>query len=291
MKKPALILLIILALLACNRSIVGGEERVIRGTIQLDAIDEASGLAASRRSPDVLWTHNDSGDAARIFAIDTSGHALGVFYLRGTTARDWEDIASGPGPQPGLSYLYIADIGDNKARYEQVFIHRIIEPVPGSRSAPKVDTVAVATLTLTYPDGPRDAEALLVDPITRSFVIVSKREKHVRVYTTALGFEPGEKRQLALLDSLPVTQITAGDISPSGNHVVIKNYTTIFSWQRTGHTLAGLFARQPDTLFYLPEPQGEALCIEMNGRGYYTLSEERSRIPARLYFYPKMFIK
>ena len=42
------------------------------GTVQLAAIDEASGLVASRKNPGVLWAHNDSGDSARTLAMVSS---------------------------------------------------------------------------------------------------------------------------------------------------------------------------------------------------------------------------
>ncbi len=279
------VVLLLLLFPACSRQITGGEEQP-DGIIRCEAINEASGLVASRLSPTVLWTHNDSGDQARIFAINPAGETLGVFYFAGIEARDWEDIAAGPGPEPGTTYLYVGDIGDNKARYEEIFIHRVAEPVPGTRDNPVQDSLSVATLTLRYPDGARDAEALLVDPLSRSLVIISKREERVRIYSTALDFKQGEVRKLEFRGTLPLSQITAGDISTAGDRVLLKNYFTIFSWQRTHDSLDGLFAQPPDTLNYRIEPQGEALCIDYEGKGYFTLSEERNKIPARLYYYP-----
>ncbi|NLT76895.1 MAG: hypothetical protein GXX98_10255, partial [Planctomycetes bacterium] len=70
------------------------------GIVRTPLIQEASGLVASRKNPGVLWVHNDSGDTARVFAIDTRGNLLGVCSVTGAKARDWEDIAIGPGPDP-----------------------------------------------------------------------------------------------------------------------------------------------------------------------------------------------
>ncbi len=98
------------------------------GMIKSSEIDEASGLAASRQTPGVLWTHNDSGDKARLFAIDEQGELLMTCTLAGVTARDWEDIAIGRGAIEGESYLYIADIGDNSSKHDACYLYRFKEP-------------------------------------------------------------------------------------------------------------------------------------------------------------------
>ena len=92
------------------------------GIVRSELIREASGIVASRRNPGVLWVHNDSGDMARVFAITASGEFLGVCNIAGATARDWEDIAIGPGPDPDQHYLYLGDIGDNQAKYPDVTV-------------------------------------------------------------------------------------------------------------------------------------------------------------------------
>src|ERR1700742_2093879 len=84
-------------------------------TVKNPAVTESSGLVASRTTPGAYWTHNDSGDGPFIYAFDTRGDSFGTFRVSGAEARDWEDIAAGPGPQPNRSYLYIGDIGDNNA--------------------------------------------------------------------------------------------------------------------------------------------------------------------------------
>jgi hypothetical protein len=89
---------------------------VSAGVVQHAPLQEASGLVASRTHPGVLWSHNDSGDGPRLFALTTSVGDLGVFTLDGAEARDWEDLAIGLGPEPGLDYLYAGNIGDNESQ-------------------------------------------------------------------------------------------------------------------------------------------------------------------------------
>src|SRR4026209_2890410 len=92
------------------------------GTIKDKSVNESSGLVASRTTPGMYWTHNDSGDGPFIYAFDTAGDTRGIFRVTGAQALDWEDIAAGPGPQANKSYLYIGDIGDNNDARDEVIV-------------------------------------------------------------------------------------------------------------------------------------------------------------------------
>jgi|SRR4051794_23717866 hypothetical protein len=75
---------------------------VTNGIVNLSGLTEASAVAASRRNPEVLWTHNDSGHlGGQVFALDTQGRLLGTYSIPGNI--DNEDIAIGPGPITKLS--------------------------------------------------------------------------------------------------------------------------------------------------------------------------------------------
>ena len=262
-----------------------------RGLVESDAINEASGLAASWLNPGVLWTHNDSGDSTRVFAIGTDGKNLGEFFLEGVSARDWEDIAVGPGPKDGTSYIYVAEIGDNSAQYDTKRVYRVPEPSVDLEASPSKHLLSkVETITLQYPDGPRDAEALMVDPLTRDIYIVSKREESVRIYRAAypqLTTEPIRLEHVGTLEG--ITFITAGDISRDGMGILLKDYQKVFYWGRVqGKPLWEAFKVDTATLPYILEPQGEAIAWSADGSGYYTVSEEPQGIPAHLYFYPRL---
>src|ERR1044072_7896643 len=127
-------------------------------TIKDKSISESSGLVASRTTPGAYWTHNDSGDGPFIYAFDTRGDSFGTFRVSGAEARDWEDIAAGPGPQPNRSHLYIGDIGDEDAVRREVIVYRSAEPVLSSptRTLTKNrpgSTEPAEAIRLKYPDG------------------------------------------------------------------------------------------------------------------------------------------
>jgi len=88
-------------------------------------IRESSGLVKSRRHPDVFWTHNDSGDAPRLFAIAASGELIAEFAVEAARHRDWEDIAADE-----AGNLYVGDIGNNFNARRDLVVYRIPEPDP-----------------------------------------------------------------------------------------------------------------------------------------------------------------
>ena len=53
------------------------------GPTRLQGIGEASGLTLSRKTPDLLWSHNDSG-APVLFGIDRSGVRMQVRMPKAT---------------------------------------------------------------------------------------------------------------------------------------------------------------------------------------------------------------
>src|ERR1041384_8744014 len=136
----------------------------IIATLKDKAVSESSGLAASRLAPGAYWTHNDSGDGPFVYAFDTRGDSLGVFRVAGAQARDWEDMAAGPGPERGKSYLYLGDIGDNDETRDEVVVYRVAEPAltAVTRNLTKArpgSTEPAEAIRLKYPDGKHDAEA------------------------------------------------------------------------------------------------------------------------------------
>jgi hypothetical protein len=80
-------------------------------TLESAEVVESSGIALSRRTKGVYWTHNDSGDGANLYAFDATGKDLGTYTLSGVEPIDWEDIASAT--IDGKPYLFVGDIGDN----------------------------------------------------------------------------------------------------------------------------------------------------------------------------------
>lgn len=236
-------------------------DRQDMGLVEHAGIQEASGIAASRKNEDVLWTHNDSGDINRIFAFDTQGRHLGWYIIKGASNKDWEDMAVGPGPVDGQHYVYIGDIGDNSATRDLKFIHRVPEPTVHASQPIKYTTITgVETITYQYPDGKRDAETLMVDPLTKDIYVVSKREENVRVYLAPFPQSTTETIILEHVATLSFLGVVGGDISATGLEVLIKTYFKVLYWSRMPEqSLSQMFENKPITVPYSASGQVEAV--------------------------------
>ncbi|MDQ4068195.1 MAG: hypothetical protein M3203_01750, partial [Actinomycetota bacterium] len=109
----------------------GYQPPVVLGRIADRAVRESSGLAASRRNPGLLWTHNDSNDEPFLYCLDLQGRSCGTWRVTGAEAFDWEGMAAGPGPRAGEPYLYVGDIGDNLDQRPEIVVYRVPEPPAG----------------------------------------------------------------------------------------------------------------------------------------------------------------
>jgi hypothetical protein len=243
---------------------------------------EASGLVASISNPGYLWTHNDGKNSSEIFLIDEKADVVMTCKLKNIINRDWEDITMGPGPEEGVNYLYVADIGDNEAIYPYKILYRIKEPVLSEK---KIEVEKVDTLVFQLPGGARDAETIMVDPLTSYFYIISKREHSVRLYEIKFPFK-SDTLQAEKVATLAFNNIVAADISVDGSEVLIKNYRDIYYWKRSDkESMIDLLQREPIKINYKAEPQGEAIAWKRDGAGFYTLSESAKGSGGTLYFY------
>lgn len=267
----------------CPRFSAG--ERV--GQVTAPDLAELSGIAASRVDLGILWTHEDSGNPADLVAIRPDGKVVRTFRLAGVTARDWEDIAVGPGPSadPPATYVYLGDIGDNLADQPTFHAVRVREPVvdAAAADAKRTELEGAVSLTGRYPDGPHDAEALLSDPRTGDLIVVTKSDKgRSGVYLWAAPQSEKTATTLAAVGTVDVNaldgaidrRITAGDISPDGSMILLRTYTNAWLWRRgADDTVAEALARPPCAVPLELEKQGEAIGWDATGAAYYSTTE------------------
>lgn len=256
------------------------------GILDTKEISEASGLVASHSNPQALWTHNDSGDKNRIFLIGDNAKLLGTFTIAEAEHRDWEDITIGN--DNGVSYLYVGDIGDNLAANDLNIIYRFPEPNVQNLSAiPIHQTITnVEKIRFRYPDGKRDAECMMFDPISKDIIIISKREDNVGIYVATYPQSLTEIITLQKMGELPFSKVVAGNISTNGREVLIKSYDKIYYWKREGsENISELLKKPFANLPYKQEPQGESIAWKSDSSGFYTLSENPLNIPLDLFFY------
>jgi len=245
-------------------------------------LTEASGIAASRRNAGVLWTHND-GSRERIYALSTNGTQLANFDLN-ENVDDIEDIAVGPGPEAGVSYLYLGDIGGNVGANTvraEVQVVRIAEPVvelAWAGNARSEDFDDVDSFTLTYPDGSYDAEALLVDPLTSEVFVVTKQDDSARVYRASLNGVANEAVvPLTFVRAVSFGSVSGGDISPDGGQIVLRREDAALLWSRCDNeSIGNALSRAGQSIPIVGPPEelnGEGFAFLSDGTGYVTISE------------------
>ena len=214
--------------------------------LQDPALLESSGLAVSARHPDVVWSNPDGGSVARVMAVDRSGDTVATLTLRDIDPYDPEALAPG---RAGSRSLWVGDIGDNSVRRPDVSVFRISEP---RRLADR--TVRAQWFRFTYPDGPHDAEALLVDPSSGRVLIATKSFGDAGLYrapSTLVPESEGVNRLERVADVPPL--VTDGAFLPDGRFV-LRTYTDAYVYDRPGHEVDS---------FTLPaQPQGESVAAE-----------------------------
>lgn len=258
------------------------------GHVTSHKITEASGLAASRKHPGAIYTHNDHGGAAEIYVINAlTGGKEATLTISGVTSNDWEDIALGkchPDPNSGFC-IYIGDFG-NSGKGALNNIYRVTEPDYLSSQTIHVGSSDKLEFSWNFDD----CETLMVDPSANLFIISKVSNGHgtiVQLPNSAWG-----SSSRVSLSSTAVVNIESGsndpvggDISPNGNEVLVKTHHNIYYWNLHGSNDYLATLQTPGTkLAYKDEPQGEAVCWDATGLGYYTLSEGQDQI---LYHYVK----
>ncbi|UHG89773.1 PE-PGRS family protein [Spirosoma oryzicola] len=255
-------------------------------SVPIGQIDTVSGLADSRSQPGNLWAIQAKDTAASLTMLGHDGQIKGQLKVPKFSNRDWEDLAIGPGPNPGTTYLYIGDIGDQDRQYGISQVYRLPEP-----STLKTEITQIERINFRYPDGPQDARAMFVDPLTNDIYIIANRQPNVHLYRLAYPQNINEITLAEAYGELPISPVVSGaSISPDGREIVVRTYGQVFYWKRAvGQAVADVMQKSNSRgAPLLPEPKGEAICFDKDGEGYFTLSQRASVTPVNLYYYKKI---
>jgi hypothetical protein len=268
--RQLLCLLLVLAILpnADPQPSAMWPEASVQATLLDLQLDELSGLVEAD-APLTFWTHNDSGDAPLLFLIDARFKRLATHHIQGVKAHDVEDIARGPcAPDDPRACLYVGDFGDNRRVRPHVHIWQLLESAPDQ---------PMAIWHLAYPDGPRNAEALVLDPRDATPYILDKdsegRSKLWRVPRGGDDKHPATLIEVADLSRWLVDQprvsgrlITAADLSPDQRCLAARTYLDVWTWCAPpgGHFLDAL-GSTPDRVRPPVMVQSEALAWDRAG--------------------------
>lgn len=246
---------------------------VLLGDVDGD-VTESSGLAASRRNPGLIWTHNDSGDRPRLYCLTRKATTCGTWQVTGASAFDWEDMAAGPGPTAGEPYLYVGDIGDNRQARDEIAVYRLVEPAaPSPRAGVVVPTSPADRLELRYEDGRHDAEALLVHPRSGDLYVITKDFAGGAVYKASAG--TSILRRIADLEIGLGDVVTGGDIAPDGTRVAVSTYGRGFEMTLPvgARSFDDVWKQRPRPVELAARSQGESIAYRLDGDALLTTSE------------------
>lgn len=245
----------------------------VTGTVQDPALDEISGIVVSHQNPGVLWVHEDSGATAVLTALNMTGETLATLTLSETINVDWEDLALGPCGDS--TCLWVGDIGDNSESRDDLVILSVPEPLLDASSDTAL-TASPVRQPFDYPDGPQDAEALVVDPSGVPFVLTKRTDissKIYRVPTDGSGLSTHVATiSTGTVEGLP-TATTAADLSSDGKRLLVRGYLYTFELTLTGASLDAAEAGSAAQVQTGLEVQGEAIAYDHAHQTIWHVSE------------------
>jgi hypothetical protein len=226
---------------------------------------EISGLVET--GPGVMFAINDKAPAL-IYRLDERCAIVSTLSLH-EPVLDTEDLAVGPDGS-----LWVGDIGGNKFSRTTVTLYQ------------RLPHGGVEQYDLSYPDGPHDAEALLISRLGQLVIVTKKQNGQSLIFSAQLPLAPSSP--LTLLGGVDVGAlrpehrgsrcVTGGAVSRDGGHFALRTYTTAYEWDAPdGDIIAALRGAQPRPVELAPTKQGEAIAYSADGTELLTGTE---RLPA-----------
>jgi hypothetical protein len=275
-----------------------GTQWELIGSLQNDRLNEVSGMVVSGIDPRRLWLINDSGDDPVLYSATLEGRDLGMVHIGGARNVDWEDLAGFH--DDGQAYLLVADVGDNKGLRTSCVLYVVKEPAWNAERGLNQSKVPLAwSIPFIYEDGPRDCEAVAIDPLSAEVLLVTKRKQPPVIYSLPLHPDPSEQMHVARRRTViqPLShqqpkpfseknryreQPTAMDFTPDGSLLALSSYAHIYVFKRrASETWVKAFEKGPHKVQPLPLlRQAEAICFDRSQTRLVVTSEGR---PAPLY--------
>jgi hypothetical protein len=248
------LLLVAVVVLALVPTVASAEDTVAF-TIKDARITESSGLAVDTPG-NLYWTINDSGDRGVAYGIGLDGKVQGTLNFR-AQPRDVEAVAVHE------DRLYVADIGDNNGRRSFVRVFFFDNPRANGL------TVTYHAYDFTYPDGPQNAETLLVNESGRLFIVTKGQE--AAIYEAPAKPDREGVNELEQVGSAP-SNVTDGTFLPGGDRIALLTYSSVEVLDSTSYKVMAS-ASIPD------QPQAESLTLSVDESSLLVGSEgEKSKV-------------
>ncbi|MCZ2818041.1 hypothetical protein [Modestobacter sp. VKM Ac-2984] len=245
---------------AADDTVTSFGEPVTRCEITDPRLPEISGLASAGEA---MLAMNDGGDRAEVLVLD-GACAVGEVRTAEVDPYDPEDLALAAD-----GTIWLADIGDNAQSRETVALIGL-----------RPDGTTLLS-RLTYPDGPHDAEALLLAPDGTPYLVTKEVLGASSVYRPDAPLTDGATVPMSKVTGLGFTLtgtpggpvgragqllVTGGAVSADGSRIALRTYTDAYVWPLSGSDVAGALAGPPVRVPLPEAPQGEAIAFAANDR-------------------------
>ena len=182
-------------------------------------VSETSGLLFHNEH---LITHNDSGNEPVLYVLDTlSLEVVRTVVVANAVNTDWEDLAMDE------TYIYIADIGNNRGDRTDLGIYRIEK-----QAFDASDTVLAEKISFAYEDqsdfsgtsnSDWDAEALIA--VGDSLILFTKQWQSNGTVAYSLPKNPGDHQASRLEDYVSNGLITGATYNSTSQVVFLVGYS------------------------------------------------------------------
>ena len=223
---------------------------------------EISGMAYSKDHSGVVWVHNDEGENPQVYGVSiTTGNVVATYGVSGSALHDPEAIRV----HPTSGAVWLADIGDNDSDRTDRRIVVTNEPPLGNSG-----TLSSVRYPITYPQGPQNAEALLIHPTTGTPYIITKHSSAGRLYRIPLPMSTGGNTLVNMNKAMPAN-VSDATFTTDGRFVFIRcagvQNTLVYNastWSQVGSIAT-------PALF-----KGESITVEPGGKSFLVGSESAS---------------
>lgn len=205
-----------------------------------NTLSENSGMLISNEN--AIWLHNDGGDSAKLYLIDTFGTVLRTILINNATNVDWEDMT-----YDNQGYVYIGDFGNNGNARQDLKVYKIPHPDSIVGAVVSAEIIAYSypeQLAFPPPNGEKKYDTEAVVYFQDSLYLFTKDRTSPHLGYTWLYQIPADTgvHAAVLLDSFRTNQIsfifevTGAALSPNQDQLALLGANRIWLFSNfNGH--------------------------------------------------------
>lgn len=275
MTRPFFLLLALLMLpLAC-----ANKSQVIEELFAFPKnLSEISAVEVTQKS-NWIWTLQDSGNAAELYALDKKGTILNTLSITNAKNNDWEDLSSDPDGN-----LYIGDFGNNNNDRKDLAIYKVAVGDLEKKSAAVSKKISFYFPEQTEFPPKKSNRIFDVESFfyyQNHFYLFTKNRSTKFSGRTTLYQVPDQTgnhaaKLIATFDTcegFSHCAITSAAISPDGKKVVLLSSTYV--WIFTGYNGNNFFSGKSEQIDLQSFTQKEGVCFEGNNK--LLITDERKK--------------